>query len=193
MRTIFNLVGPLANPAETKRQIVGVFSPDWLMPMAEALLRLGAEHAWVVHGAGGLDELSTLGASSVVEVKDGALRRFEVSPADAGLESAAMADLMGGTPSENAKALRALFDGEPGPYRDIVLLNSAAALIVAGRAGDLAEGAQMAQEIVDKSAAKAALERLIETGDALVSGGEAAEAASRNAALPEPASVGAGS
>ena len=131
-RTIFNLLGPLANPARVKRQLTGAFAPAWLRPMAETLLRLGTEAAWVVHGQG-LDEIALSGETQVVALEDGTLREFTVAPEDAGLQRAPPAAIRGGEPAENAEALRALLGGAPGAYRDIVLLNAAAALVVAGR------------------------------------------------------------
>ncbi|MEX2642332.1 MAG: anthranilate phosphoribosyltransferase, partial [Acetobacterales bacterium] len=139
-RTIFNLLGPLANPAGTTRQLCGVFSFEWVKPLAEVLLRLGAERAWIVHGGDGLDELTTTGTSAVAEVRDGKVSTFEVTPEDAGLPRAKPEQLKGGDAHTNAGALRAVLGGEPGPYRDIVLLNAAAALVVAGKAADLKEG-----------------------------------------------------
>jgi anthranilate phosphoribosyltransferase len=158
-RTIFNLLGPLANPARVRRQMTGAFAPEWLRPMAEALLRLGTERAWLVHGQG-LDELTLAGESEVVEIADGRIRHFTVTPEDAGLPRAPAAALKGGDPAENAAALRALLEGAPGPYRDCVLLNAAAALIVAGRATTLREGAALAAEAIDSGRAAAVLARL---------------------------------
>jgi anthranilate phosphoribosyltransferase len=160
-RTIFNLLGPLANPAGARRQLMGVFAPEWVEPLAQVLARLGAERAWVVHGADGLDELSTTGPSRVAELRDGAIRTFEVTPEQAGLPRARPGDLKGGDATTNADALRALLDGLRGPYRDIVLLNGAAALVVAGRADDLADGVARAAEAIDSGAAKAALDGLV--------------------------------
>lgn len=159
-RTVFNLLGPLSNPANAKRQVMGVYDPRLLEPLAEVLGRLGATRAWTVHGQG-LDELTTTGVTEVVEWKDGHTRRFTVSAADAGLPAARMEDLMGGDAGHNAAALRALLDGATGPYRDIVLLNAAAALVVADRAGDLAEGAALAAAAVDDGRARAALDSLV--------------------------------
>jgi anthranilate phosphoribosyltransferase len=158
-RTIFNLLGPLANPARVARQMTGAFAPEWLRPMAEALARLGTERAWVVHGQG-LDELALSGPSRVVELTAGRFREFEVSPEDAGLSPAPPEAVRGGTPEENAAALLALLEGKPGPYRDIVLLNAAASLIVAGRAMDLREGAELAAGAIDEGAALRVLQRL---------------------------------
>lgn len=158
-RTIFNLLGPLANPARVTRQLTGAFAVQWLRPMAEALARLGTTHAWVVHGQG-LDELALSGPSHVVALEHGSIREFTVSPADAGLSEAPAAAIRGGEPAENAAALRALLGGAPGAYRDIVLLNAAAALVVAGRAPDLKAGAVLAATAIDGGAADRVLQRL---------------------------------
>jgi len=160
-RTIFNLLGPLSNPARVRRQLLGVFSPDWVEPLAHVLKDLGHEKAWVVHGADGMDEVSTTGASLVAELKDGQVTTFEVTPEDAGLPRAGLADLKGGDAEHNAAALRQLLEGVPGPYRDIVVLTSAAALVVADKAGSLAQGAVLAAAAIDSGAAKARLEALI--------------------------------
>ncbi len=160
-RTIFNLLGPLSNPARVKRQVVGVFSPDWVEPLAQVLQALGHERAWVVHGADSLDELSTTGTSVVAELNDGQIRTFEVTPADAGLPEAKLADLKGGDAEHNARALRVMLDGEAGPFRDVALFGSAAGLIVAGKAADLREGVAKAAEAVDSGRARQVLERLI--------------------------------
>jgi anthranilate phosphoribosyltransferase len=159
-RTIFNLLGPLSNPAGAKRQLVGVFAPEWVVPMAEVLGRLGAEHAWVVHGAG-IDELTTAGVSSVAEFKDGKVRSFEVAPEDAGLPRASLDALKGGEPAHNAVLIRGVLAGEKGPQRDIALLNAAAALIVAGRATDLRGGVAIAADALDGGKAAAVLDRLV--------------------------------
>ena len=160
-RTIFNLLGPLSNPARVTRQTIGVFSPDWVAPMAQVLKGLGHEHAWVFHGSGGLDELSTLGPSQVAELKDGAVATFEVTPADAGLATATMADLKGGDAAHNAQAMGAMLGGEPGAFRDAVILGSAATLIVAGKAADLKDGAVQAATAIDSGRARDTLARLI--------------------------------
>ena len=164
LRTIFNLLGPLSNPAGTKRQLIGVFSDHWLEPLAEVMRRLGAEHVWVMHGADGLDELSTTGPSQVVELKDGKLTRFEVTPDQIGIEPVTLEKLLCGTPDESASSIRALLDGQTGPFRDIVLLNAAAALIVAGRAETLKEGAEIAAQSIDGGKASAALAALTAQG-----------------------------
>ena len=161
-RTVFNLLGPLANPADARRQLIGVFDARWAAPMAEVLRNLGSERVWVVHGGDGTDELTTTGPSTVVELDAGAIRRFEVTPEDAGLPRAAPDDLLGGDAAANAAIVSAILEGAPGPARDIVLLNSAAALIVAGRAGDLREGVALAAEAIASGSARAALDRLVE-------------------------------
>ena len=158
-RTIFNLLGPLTNPARVRRQMTGAFAPQWLRPMAETLGRIGTEHAWLVHGQG-LDELTIAGPSEVVELKDGVIREFEITPEEADLPRHPAESLRGGEPAENAEALIALLQGEAGGYRDCVLLNAAAALIVAGRVTDLRAGAALAAESIASGAALRALERL---------------------------------
>jgi anthranilate phosphoribosyltransferase len=159
-RTIFNLLGPLANPAGARRQLLGVFASDWIEPLARVLGQLGAERAWVVHGSDGLDELTTTAASEVAELHAGRVRTFEVTPEQAGLPRARPEDLRGADAETNADALRALLDGVRGPYRDIVLLNSAAALVIAERAEDLRSGVAQAVAAIDRGAAKAVLARL---------------------------------
>jgi anthranilate phosphoribosyltransferase len=159
-RTIFNLLGPLSNPAGTRRQLVGVFAPEWVVPMAEVLGRLGAEHAWVVHGSG-MDELTTAGMTFVAEFKDGKVIEFEVEPEEAGIKPATIDQLRGGEPAHNAALMRDLLGGAHGPLRDIVLLNSAAALIVAGRTDNLRAGAEKAAQAIDSGAARQVLEKLI--------------------------------
>ena len=158
-RTVFNLLGPLSNPAGARRQVMGVYDPRLLEPLVEALGRLGAVRAWTVHGQG-LDELTTTGASEVAEWRDGQVRRFQVWPEDAGLPRASLDDLRGGDAEENAAALRALLDGARSPYRDIVLLNAAAALVVSDRAETLMDGAALAAASIDGGHAAAALETL---------------------------------
>ncbi|WNJ98513.1 anthranilate phosphoribosyltransferase [Thalassospiraceae bacterium LMO-JJ14] len=161
VRTIFNILGPMSNPAGVKRQFTGVYSKEWLRPMTEALANMGCEAAWVVHGADGLDELTTTGTSYVCQLANGEITEFEVTPGDAGLPTATADELKGGDPDANAEALRMLLAGAPGPYRDIVVLNAAASLIVAGKAGDLNEGAALAVKSIDEGAARAALDKLV--------------------------------
>lgn len=160
-RTLFNLLGPLCNPANVRHHVVGVFSPHWVQPVAEVLRALGSERAWVVHGHDGLDELSTTGPTTVAALENGKITTFEVAPEDAGLQRVSLSELKGGDAAHNAGALRAVLAGEPGPYRDIVLLNTAAALIVAGRAQSLAEGAALAEDAIASGQAASALARLI--------------------------------
>lgn len=159
-RTVFNLLGPLANPAGTKRQLLGVFDARWLEPVAKALQSLGAERAWVVRGRDGLDEITTTDVTDVVELRGGEIRRFTVKPEDAGLPRANMIELVGGTPQDNASALLDVLDGARGAYRDIVVLNAAAALIIADIAADLKDGALKAAESIDSGKARAALDRM---------------------------------
>ncbi len=160
-RTIFNLLGPLSNPAGTKRQLIGVFAKQWVEPLAQVLGNLGAERAWVVHGSDGLDELTTTGPSYVAALENGQVRSFDIHPADAGLELAQPVDLLGGDSEANANAIRDLLAGHKGAYRDIVLLNAAAALIVAGKAADLKAGAALGADAIDNGKAALVLERLI--------------------------------
>ena len=158
-RTIFNLLGPLASPARVRRQLTGVFDPAWSRTMAETLAALGTEHAWVVHGQG-LDELTVAGENQVVELRAGVIRAFTVAPEEAGLARAPVEAIRGGDAGFNATALLALLGGAAGPYRDTVLLNAAAALIVAGRMDDLRDGVQTAAAALDGGAALAALHAL---------------------------------
>ncbi len=160
-RTIFNLLGPLSNPAGTRRQLLGVFAPQWLVPFAEVLRVLGSERAWIVHGHDGLDELTTTTHSSVAELRDGEIRQFDVAPEQVGVARATLDDLRGGDARDNAAALRALLDGEAGPYRDIVVLNAAAALVVADQADGLARGAELARGAIDSGAASTRLDSLV--------------------------------
>ena len=159
-RTIFNILGPLTNPAGVKRQLTGAFSADLIRPMAETLALLGSEAAWLVHGGDGTDEIAISAPSRVAALEGGAVREFEVHPEDAGLPVHPFEGIVGGTPAENGAAFRALLDGAPGAYRDAVRLNAAAALVVAGRAAGLAEGAEMAAESLDSGAARRALAAL---------------------------------
>ncbi|MEQ9557028.1 MAG: anthranilate phosphoribosyltransferase [Rhodospirillales bacterium] len=161
IRTIFNILGPLSNPAGVTRQFTGVFARQWVEPLAQVLKNLGSEACWVVHGEDGLDELTITGPSFVAQLKDGAVTTFTVTPADAGLPTARPEDLKGGSPEVNAQAIRDLVAGKPGPYRDIVLFNAAAALVVAGKAGDLTAGVAEAAQAIDGGAAAQALDRLV--------------------------------
>lgn len=159
-RTIFNILGPLANPAGAKRQVLGVFDGRWVEPLARVLGALGSTRAWVAHGEG-LDEITTTGSTQIAEWREGGVRLFNITPEAVGLPRAALADLRGGEPAENAVALRQVLDGAPGPYRDVVLLNAAAAFLVAERAETLREGMALAAAAIDSGAASCALDTLI--------------------------------
>ncbi|MEM7301930.1 MAG: anthranilate phosphoribosyltransferase [Pseudomonadota bacterium] len=158
-RTIFNLLGPLSNPAGVTRQMIGVFSPQWVEPVANVLKTLGSEHVWVVHGDG-LDEITVTGPTLVAELRDGAVSTFEITPKDAGVSGHPMEALKGGLAVENAVALRDVLAGTKSAYRDIVLMNTAAALIVAGVSDDLKQGVEKAAEAIDSGAAAQTLETL---------------------------------
>jgi anthranilate phosphoribosyltransferase len=160
-RTMFNLLGPQSNPAGVRRYMLGVYAQEWVEPVAAALLANRAIKAWVVYGSDGLDEITTTGSSFVAQIANGDLRSFEVTPEDAGLTRSDPKDLLGGDPAYNAEAIHALFAGAPGAYRDIVLLNSAAALIVADRVDDLKTGAAMAASVIDSGLAQQTLARLV--------------------------------
>ena len=160
-RTIFNILGPLTNPAGVKRQLTGAFSEALLRTMAEVLTNLGTEFAWLVHGGDGTDELSIVAPSKVVETKNGVFREFSISPSDAGLKSHPLTDIMGGDPAYNAERFKLLLDGQMDAYRDAVLLNASAALMIAGKVDDLTSGVELARKSIDSGAAKAKLEKLI--------------------------------
>ncbi|WP_237476372.1 anthranilate phosphoribosyltransferase [Lichenibacterium dinghuense] len=166
-RTIFNLLGPLSNPAGVRRQLLGVFSRAWLEPLAEVLRILGAERVWVVHGSDGLDEMTITGPTGVAELRDGAVRMFEVTPEDAGLARGRADDLRGGDPAHNALALTAVLGGARTPYRDIAVLNAAGALVVAGRADTLRDGAALAARALDDGRAADTLRRLVAASNAV--------------------------
>ncbi len=159
-RTIFNLLGPISNPAGVKRQLVGVYAAQWVKPLAEVLGKLGSERAWVVFGDG-LDEITTAGTTQVAEWKDGRLASFEISPEMAGIPRATIADLKGGDPEANAATMKAILEGKMGPLRDCVLLNAAAGLVVAGRANDLKAGVARASESISSGGARRALAKLV--------------------------------
>ncbi len=165
VRTIFNLLGPLSNPAGTRFQVIGVYDRKWITPLAEVCRDLGAQRVWIVHGADGLDELTTTASTYVAELKDGAVHNFEVTPEDAGLPRSTLIDLKGGDPATNADAITRLLAGEPSPYRDIVALNSGAALVVAGKAATLVEAVEKANLAIEGGAARAALDKLIEVSN----------------------------
>jgi anthranilate phosphoribosyltransferase len=165
-RTVFNLIGPLSNPASVRRYLLGVFSPDWVEPLANVLATLGADRAWVVHGAGGFDEISPAGQTKVASLENGKVTVFTVTPADAGLPSSPAESIRGGDAAHNAEALRAVLAGDKGPYRDTVLLNAGAALVVAGLAADLAEGARLAAAAIDSGKAHDKLDLLVAVSNA---------------------------
>lgn len=160
-RTIFNLLGPLSNPAGVKRQMVGVFSRQWVQPLAQVLRNLGAESVWVVHGSDGLDEITLTGPTFVAALEKGEIRSFEVMPEEAGLPRCDSEGLKGGDAADNAVALQSVLDGMPSPYRDVALLNAAAALIVSGRADTLKEAVAIGQKSLDSGAAAARLKQLV--------------------------------
>ena len=159
-KTIFNILGPLTNPAGVKRQLTGAFAPDLIFPMAETLQELGSEKAWLVHGHDGMDEISITGVTSVAVLENDEVTGREIHPEDAGLPVHRLANILGGTPEENAKALLALMEGAEGAYRDAVLLNAAAALVVADRANSLTEGVEIAKESIASGRAMAAIKML---------------------------------
>ncbi len=161
IRTIFNVLGPICNPAGVKRQIAGVYALELVEPIANVLKNLGSEHVWVVHGHDGLDELTTTGATTIAELKDGEINMHEITPADAGLMPAKLSDLIGGDSVHNAAAIRRVLDGTREPFRDIAVLNAGAALVVAGLAGSLIEGVTSAANSIDSGAASKVLDRLI--------------------------------
>lgn len=163
IRTIFNLLGPLSNPAGAEYSVLGVYDRRWLMPMAEALKALGTRRAWVVHGVDGIDEISISGTTIVCEVTPESVRQFELAPADAGLPLHPMSRLEGGAPEGNAAAIRDLLDGRAGPFRDIVLINAAAGLHVSGIAASLPEGVERAAQAIDSGKARETLDTLVRT------------------------------
>ena len=165
-RTIFNLLGPLSNPAGVKKQMVGVFSKQWVEPIAQVLKNLGTERAYVVHGSDGLDEITTSGPTSVAALENGKVRTFEITPEEVGLSKAKPDLLRGGDAEENATALKAVLEGKKGPYRDVAVFNAAAALVVAGVADDLKGGVALAQKSIDSGEAKGRLDRLIAVSNA---------------------------
>jgi anthranilate phosphoribosyltransferase len=165
-RTLFNLLGPLSNPAGVSRQLIGVFSEAWLEPLTQVLHELGSETVWTVHGSDGLDEITTTGPTHVVALENGAIRRFTIAPQDVGLALARAEDLKGAEPEHNASELRAVLEGRRTAYRDVAVLNAAAALVVAREAKDLRDGFERASQAVDSGAARAVLERLVKASNA---------------------------
>ena len=160
IRTVFNLLGPLTNPAGAQYQVLGVFAPEWVRPIADTLARLGTKRAWVVHGMDGIDELSIAGATKVAEVSGTEVREFEILPEDADLSSSPLSALEGGSPQDNALAIQELLDGQEGPFRDCVLLNAAAGLHVLGKANSLKDGVTAAATAIDSGKARSTLKTL---------------------------------
>ena len=160
-RTIFNLLGPLSNPAGVKRQMVGVFSRQWVEPLAHVLKNLGSERAYVVHGSDGLDEITTSGPTFVAALEDGAVRSFEIKPEDVGITPVKREALLGGDAATNAEALKDVLQGKKGAFRDVATINAAAALVVAGKAKDLKQGVALAAKSIDSGEAEGALDRLV--------------------------------
>ena len=175
IRTVFNMLGPLSNPAMVDRLMVGVFAPEWVTPIALVLAELGAKRAWVVHGAGGLDELATNGPAMVASLENGKVESFEVNPEDAGLKRCDISELQGGDAEYNAEALLAVLHGQPSAYRDTILFTSAAALIVAGVAENLKEGISIAEASIDNGKAQTALRRMAEISQEVILDEEEAE------------------
>jgi len=165
-RTIFNLLGPLSNPAGVKRQMVGTFSKHWIEPMAQVLKNLGSDAVWVVHGSDGLDEITTTGPTSIAALENGKIRTFEMTPEDAGLSRAQPGGLRGGDGEANAKTLLDVLKGKKSAYRDVSLINAAAALVVAGKAKDIKDGVALAAKSVDSGEAEGRLQRLIKVSNA---------------------------
>ncbi len=170
-RTIFNLLGPICNPSGVKRQLTGVYDKKWVRPIAETLKKLGSERAWVMHGSDGTDELTTTGSTYVSELKNGKITNFEVYPEDAGLPRTKLKNLKGGNALYNAEAIRLMLKGEPSAYRDIVIFNAAAALMIAGKAKILKEGAIIAAEAIDDGTAKSTLDKLVKITNLDTNGG----------------------
>ena len=165
-RTIFNLLGPLSNPAGVRRQMVGVFSRQWVEPLAQVLKNLGSESVWVVHGSDGLDEITISGPTYVAALEKGAVRTFEITPEDAGLSRQKPESLRGGDAEQNAKALLGVLNGEKGAFRDVAIMNAAAGLVVAGKAADLKQGVEQAVKSIDSGAARARLDQLVQVSNA---------------------------
>ena len=164
-RTIFNLLGPLSNPAGARRQVTGVFSKQWVEPLAQVLQNLGCEACWICHGEGGMDEIVPTGTTWISELKDGKITSFTLTPEDAGLERSSLADLKGGDAEHNADALRHVLGGKPSAFRDAAVMTAAAALVVAGSAPDLRQGVAASQKAIDSGAAEAALNTLVKVSN----------------------------
>jgi anthranilate phosphoribosyltransferase len=165
VRTIFNLLGPLSNPAGVKRQVTGVFSKAWVEPLAHVLKNLGSEACWICHGEGGMDEIVPTGVTWISELNDGKVRSFELTPEDAGIKRSTLADLKGGEAAENAEALRAVLAGKPSAFADAAVMTAGAALIVAGKADGIKQGVALAREAIASGAAEKALRNLVEVSN----------------------------
>ena len=164
-RTIFNLLGPLSNPARARRQVTGVFSKQWVEPLAQVLQNLGCEACWICHGEGGMDEIVPTGTTWISELKDGKITSFTLTPEEAGLKRSSLADLKGGDAEHNADALRHVLAGKPSAFRDAAVMTAAAALVVAGRTADLKQGVAAAQKAIDSGAAEASLTKLVKVSN----------------------------
>lgn len=164
-RTIFNLLGPMSNPASVKRQIIGVYARQWVEPLAHVMNKLGSEAVWVTHGEGGLDEITPTGTTWVAELKDGKVTTFEIEPEDAGVKRHLLEELKGGDADYNARALRAVLAGEHNAFRDAAVMTAGAALLVAGKASDLKDGVAQAEAAIDSGAAMQVLDKLVEVSN----------------------------
>ncbi len=165
-RTIFNLLGPMSNPASVKRQVIGVFARQWVEPLAHVMKQLGSEAVWITHGEGGLDEITPTGTTWVAELKDGAVTTFEIQPEDAGVKRRTLEELKGGDAEYNAAALRGVLSGDRNAFRDASAMTAGAALVVAGKAADLKDGTAKAEAAIDSGAALKVLDRLVEVSNA---------------------------
>jgi anthranilate phosphoribosyltransferase len=170
MRTIFNVLGPLTNPAGALRQVIGVFAPQVALPMAEALQQMGSTHVLIVHGEVGLDEIALTGLTRITELHEGEISQYVLTAADLGLPEVSLPDIAGGDPQASARMLTGVLDGEPGPRRDIVLANAAAAIYAGGKAGDLLQGVALARESLDSGAARGKLDQLCDLSQTLARG-----------------------
>ena len=163
-RTIFNLLGPMCNPASVKRQLLGVFAPQWVLTAAKVAQKLGSEKVWVVHGQG-FDEITVTGTTQVAALEDGLIRTFEINPSDFGFDVADEADIAGGDAEENAVALQEVLSGKPSAYRNMVIMNAAASLVVSGKAAELSQGAEMAAQAIDNGDAAKTLDNLVKVSN----------------------------
>jgi anthranilate phosphoribosyltransferase len=165
IRTIFNLLGPLSNPALVKKQLLGVYDKSLIIPFAESLRTLGSTHAWIVHGSDGLDEITITGDTYCAQLKDGLITEFKIHPSDLDMPISNITEIVGGEPEENAKEIRSLFNGKKGAFRNVVVLNSAAALVATGNADNLEHGAKKSIMSIDSGQAMKKLEMLIDVSN----------------------------